>query len=299
MSVTVLRRVIENSSATGGARLLLLVLAEHADDNGKCWPSVGTLARECRCSKRYVTANLRALESSGDITTEQKTGNRSTYFVTTKILNDSSPLKNGSVLNDSSQPMNHSSATPELSFTQTVKNRNEPSNPPIVPPMENDDGDKDEDGDSLDIGPGEGKPGKPDKPKAKTGSPGVKRRIAEDRQPDHAAIAYAKQHGVDVHREWPKFVNHWIDRDAKTERGWAAAWRNWCLRSLEYAERDKRMAGPARTGKPSDWIEAFAMAEREANGVQAATRAAGLWGDDEGDLDSTGQVVPFGRIGRA
>lgn len=307
MSVTVLRRVIENSSATGGARLLLLVLAEHADDNGKCWPSVGTLARECRCSKRYVTANLRALESSGDITTEQKTGNRSTYFVTTKVLNDSSPLKNGSVLNDSSQPMNHSSATPELSFTQTVKNRNEPSNPPIVPPMENDDGTDGNETDSLDAGPGEAKPEADDPPK-----PEPKRKRAATAkcgldgnwEPDHGAIAYAEERGLDWQRTWEDFRDYNIKHGKQWAgaKGWNAAWQGWCRRQNEFdAKQNSRNGGNGRQpragsagqgDRPNDpWHEAILA--RRAAGVGQFGEAIPAAGNGQPDGDGC-EVLLFG-----
>lgn len=163
---------------------------------------------------------------------------------------------------------------------------------------ENDDGKPDETAEQLDDGPGED-PAKPE-PKAAKPKAEPKRRIAEDRQPDHAAIAYAGKLGVDVRRTWPDFVDYHIRRDTTaTERGFAAAWRTWCRKAVEFAERDKRMAGTTRNGKPADWLEAFAMAEREADGNRANTREAGLWGDDEGGLDTTGQVLPFGRPSRA
>lgn len=162
---------------------------------------------------------------------------------------------------------------------------------------EDDDGKPGETANGMDAGPGEDTP-KPE-PKAAKPKAEPKRRIAEDRQPDNAAITYAAKLGVDVRRTWPDFVDYHVRRDTMaTERGFAAAWRTWCRKAVEFAEQDKRMAGPAKSGKPTDWLEAFAMAERQANGDIQHTREAGLWGDDEGDMDTTGQVVPFGGPGR-
>lgn len=42
-------------------KLVLMALADAADDHGVCWPSVSTLARKCTVSTRTVQRSLRAL----------------------------------------------------------------------------------------------------------------------------------------------------------------------------------------------------------------------------------------------
>lgn len=53
-------------------KLVLMALADIADDGGKCWPSVGTLAAKCSLSARAVRANLADLERRGLICVERR-----------------------------------------------------------------------------------------------------------------------------------------------------------------------------------------------------------------------------------
>lgn len=48
MSIKVLSDVWEHSKASGTPLLVLLSLADYADDDGECWPSIGAVRRKCR-----------------------------------------------------------------------------------------------------------------------------------------------------------------------------------------------------------------------------------------------------------
>lgn len=68
MSIQVVAWVLEESDAEGGARLVLLALANHAhSDFTKAFPSVRTIAHEARMSTRSAQYNLRRLEADGRI----------------------------------------------------------------------------------------------------------------------------------------------------------------------------------------------------------------------------------------
>jgi hypothetical protein len=55
VSIKVMARVWEHSRAAGTPLLVLLSLADFADDDGECWPSISTIARKCRlASDRHV-----------------------------------------------------------------------------------------------------------------------------------------------------------------------------------------------------------------------------------------------------
>lgn len=71
MSVAVLTRVFQESDATHDARLVLLVLADAAQDDGVCWPSQKVIAEKARVSENHVRACLRALETSKEIATRK------------------------------------------------------------------------------------------------------------------------------------------------------------------------------------------------------------------------------------
>ena len=68
MSLPVMVWVMKHSEATLGARLVLLALAEHANDDGtEAWPSVETLVERTRMSRKGVQGALRRLEADGMI----------------------------------------------------------------------------------------------------------------------------------------------------------------------------------------------------------------------------------------
>jgi hypothetical protein len=69
--IGVIEWVLDHSEATGGARLVLIVLAEHAHaDGGEAFPSVDTIAHRTRMSRRGVQESLRRLEAEGHIVSD-------------------------------------------------------------------------------------------------------------------------------------------------------------------------------------------------------------------------------------
>lgn len=79
MAINVVSWVLEESEAKLGARLVLLSLADHAKADGSAaWPSVETIGRHARMSRRAVQESLRRLEADGAI---ERTG-RSTAGTT-------------------------------------------------------------------------------------------------------------------------------------------------------------------------------------------------------------------------
>ncbi len=74
MSVKVMGRVWDDSGIKGSAKLLLLAIADFADDNGKAWPSVETLARKIGMGERNTRYMLRALEEQGRLSIDLSAG---------------------------------------------------------------------------------------------------------------------------------------------------------------------------------------------------------------------------------
>lgn len=71
MSGKVTGWVLEHSPVTGVARMVLVVLADHADSDGcNAWPSVPRIAHEARCSGSSVHRVLRELEAAGHVVRE-------------------------------------------------------------------------------------------------------------------------------------------------------------------------------------------------------------------------------------
>jgi Helix-turn-helix domain len=67
MSIRVMTNVWQFSTAAGTDLLVLLALADIADDNGECWPSVGYVARKCRIDPRTTQRRIRSLEKLGEV----------------------------------------------------------------------------------------------------------------------------------------------------------------------------------------------------------------------------------------
>lgn len=67
MSIKIMAEVWDNAEVEGASLLVLLALADYANDNGICWPAVGTLARKTRVSERHIRRLLGALERNGNI----------------------------------------------------------------------------------------------------------------------------------------------------------------------------------------------------------------------------------------
>ena len=77
MSVRAVARVWELSTAKGGELLVLLAIADYAEDDGRhAWPTVLKLAAKSRMSERGVRDVLRRLEHLGELAIEKNTTGR-------------------------------------------------------------------------------------------------------------------------------------------------------------------------------------------------------------------------------
>jgi len=76
-------RVWEQSTQKGSYLLLLLAIADNADDDGFAWPGMRYLAHKTRMSKRHVRRMLRVLEAAGELYINQRhtEGEKHQYIV--------------------------------------------------------------------------------------------------------------------------------------------------------------------------------------------------------------------------
>ena len=83
MSIKVSVEVWASSSTKASSRLVLLALADYADDDGHCYPSIARLAVKCVLTERNVQLILRHLEQSGELVTQRGAGrgNVNAYWV--------------------------------------------------------------------------------------------------------------------------------------------------------------------------------------------------------------------------
>lgn len=140
MSIKLMSWVWENGDQKGSELLLLLALADSANDTGHCWPSIDTLSRKTRLGKRYIINLLEKLECSGNITREKRWDKRgdptsNMYQVLTPymgVVNPSAlPVAEG-VVNPGSLPsepqcttlVNPSAPYPSINHQLTEDNNN-------------------------------------------------------------------------------------------------------------------------------------------------------------------------------
>lgn len=83
MSIKVMSRAWDESKAKGSGLLLLLALADFADDNGLCWPSIETLSKKVRLTPQAVRNNLKKLEEIDELERWWRVGRSSFYIVKT------------------------------------------------------------------------------------------------------------------------------------------------------------------------------------------------------------------------
>ena len=81
MSIKIMSKVWENSRTSGSQLLLLLAIADYADDYGHAWPGIETLAVKCRMTGRTMSRNVLELETAGEIYVHRRTGKENHYVI--------------------------------------------------------------------------------------------------------------------------------------------------------------------------------------------------------------------------
>lgn len=83
MSIEIMSRVWRIAPYSGGTLLVLLALADYADDYGICWPSQTDVAARARLTERQLRTTLRKLEKAGDLMVHagRGRGNRTIYCI--------------------------------------------------------------------------------------------------------------------------------------------------------------------------------------------------------------------------
>jgi len=128
MSIAVQTAVWNNSKLNGTALLLLLAIADFANDAGEAWPSVATLAKKIRTSERNVNHLLVRLRRAKELEVRESKGPHGTNLYRVKSF---SGVKGRSGVKAPSSPLKDSSSPPEEAFTSPLKPAS--PNPSIEP----------------------------------------------------------------------------------------------------------------------------------------------------------------------
>ncbi len=82
MSIALMTSVFASAEPREAAdRLMLLALADNANDAGVCWPGIDTLAGKCAVTRSAVMRTLTRLEESGHVQVERRPGHGNVYHV--------------------------------------------------------------------------------------------------------------------------------------------------------------------------------------------------------------------------
>ena len=125
MSVRVMTRVWE-LDLTDSQKIVLLALADCANDEGHCWPSMRTLAAKCSKGERTVQGVIIKLCEAGHLTRREVPGKGCNYTVHPR--SDSTPAENAP-RREVQKPPQGLRDTPAAAADKPSKNHNKPSTP--------------------------------------------------------------------------------------------------------------------------------------------------------------------------
>ncbi|MBM3603585.1 MAG: helix-turn-helix domain-containing protein [Alphaproteobacteria bacterium] len=93
MSIKIMSAVFESETLGPTERLIMLALADHADDAGRCYPSISRLCQRTGLGERAVQNNLKALVAKGHVTIVPNAGQglANLYFVSATPASDAPP----------------------------------------------------------------------------------------------------------------------------------------------------------------------------------------------------------------
>ena len=138
MSIRIMTLAWQTTTTTHTEKLVLLALADNANDAGECWPSISTIAKKCSLSRQGVLNQILKLEKAKILKSARVHGRVNRYTLNIKPVNaidQSTPL--------TSQPsgplpvntVDHYQSTPLTGLVYAVDtNRHKPSIEPSIEP---------------------------------------------------------------------------------------------------------------------------------------------------------------------
>lgn len=250
MSVRVMGMVWDNGPAKASERLMLLAIADHANDDGEAFPGVERLAAKCCVTIRPAQNTIRALEADGWITVEVGGGRKNTNFYRVNLakLRESTPTPLSTAPGGEGNPAVHD-RNPAVSMQETPL----PTAPePSVEPSGN------RHGAALPLPPMEGKT-ESFALKAPVESTRKARatRMPDGFMPDPALVAWTKENcpDIDAKYEWSQFVDHAAATDRRMV-DWRKAWMTWARKAQQWKrERGQQQKAAQKRDMSALWIK--------------------------------------------
>lgn len=268
-------------------KIVLLALADCANDEGLCWPSMATLTAKCSKSDRTIQAAIKSLAAAGHLTREERPGKGCRYTIHPR--KDFSPEKASPpkpLRPEGTSPPKGTTPTPEAASDKPSRTITSP--PVRAKALPTPAGGSGPAGDDL----GEGEKPKAAKPRKRA----VGSRLSENWQaPAVADLPLEVQAVVGL---WPAgayeltaimFRNHWLaeGRAIGAKRDWARTWHNWLLRE------NMTILRAVKAGQRFD-ATAPAVATRPAPAESAA--AADVLAQKVGETEQVRQIRRLVRL---
>lgn len=250
MSVHVSSAVWKIEGVTPTDKLILLKLADHANDDGECWPSIRRMVRETCLAKTTVCRRLRELEADGVIVRIRRGGTSTLYRLDLTKISKTLIGGGGPVAGQCSE------------YVVPPRDRGGPTTgPPVVPPRDQ----------NHHIEP------------SREPSPFSGRKVRSDRTEDELALARLVQPDMlasDVFRRaWTEWQGWREERHRRpltgekrqpwTERAAQAALRNMLDLSAKYG--DAKVAELVARAIDRRWLEVYAPRAERSNAAAATT----------------------------
>ena len=128
MSIRVMSAVWDIEDIDSSECLVLIALADHADDMGRCYPSIGRLAKRTKLSDRGVQKVISRLIEKGFVTVTPCAGQGgANLYTVTATPEPRSPLNDVHPRTEFTTPPNHVRETPEPRSPKPSRTTIEPS----------------------------------------------------------------------------------------------------------------------------------------------------------------------------
>ena len=275
--------LVWDSTVPAPERFTLLALADRADEDGQCWPSIPTLAKKCRTGESTIRRHLKALKKLGVITIDQRWNASSVYTISLPKLRelvDEDPSQDDTPcqIDTPSQSGTPSQIdTPSVPAGQIARPINLTPPARLTPPPKV-----------------SGPPSQSERlsiidPSVSTSSGAHKASVPRKRgtripenfpvTPEMVAWARAQCPNVDGRHETAKFVDYWTAASGRNavKLDWVATWRNWMRKAEEDAGRRRpgHLRSVPATPLPDDPGAAFDEL-RERGAGREASRLLGI-----------------------
>ena len=230
------------------AKLVLLKLADHADENGECFPSIERIATDTEMNERSVRRHLEALEAAGLI--DRRTRGRGKFYRLNVAAKPDTEAGNEQLTPDTESA--NTAPTPDSLSTT-------PDSLSKTPDTES--------GRSLTVSNHQ----EPVKKEGRTKRAPRTARIAADWMPSTEGLQLARNEGLtddQINKALDRFVDHYVGTGRRAA-DWEAFWRNWIREDVRRADEGAGGGWDALTEQDHAQVKA----EREGERVRAIESA--------------------------